>query len=175
MENTQSPTEAAAAQTQPPAQDSGKTLLAWSARSQAPHARTPRWYAVMSAFALAICAYGAYTGAWSIILVTVLCAGMYWLAHDHVPPLKDFAIREDGVLYDTRFTGWETIEGFWFVHARHFTELRVVLKDKRGGEIVIQTGETPLEDIRAAMGTHARELTEKSERFLDILARLCKL
>lgn len=162
-------------ETPAPAAPEPATLLTWSAPSQAAHDRSHRWYVVGGALAVGFAAYGILTGSWPFAIVIILCAAMYMLLKGHTPPMNTIAIRENGILFEGRFTRWEDIEGYWILVMPTYGELHVAFRDKRRPQLVIQTGEVPLLQIRTTIGSHITELTDKHETLIDMIIRICKL
>jgi hypothetical protein len=165
------PVEDAAASGQTP---NTRPLLEWKAPSSAHHIRSERWYAIGGAAVIAMAAYGIITGAWTFTVVILLCGAMYMLLRGHAPPLKSIAMWEHGFLYERTFIRWEDIAGFWFIHAPDFSELHLQKKTD-DQTIMIHVRDVDFGELRAFLSHFAPEITDKKERLLDIIIRICKL
>ncbi len=152
-----------------------QVLATWQAPILPRHERSKRWYAIGGTAVVACAAYGIVTGSWTLTVVSLLCGAMYYLVRDHVPPLKTVVITDKGVLLEEKFTRWEDVSGFWILNTPEYSELHFVPKLARRSDILIQTGDRNLEDLRIAIGSHIPEFTDKRESFLDALIRTAKL
>jgi hypothetical protein len=150
-------------------------LASWQAPVIPKHDRTKRWYTIGGAVVLLCSVYGIISGSWPFTIVALLCGAMYYLMRDHVPPLKTITITDGGVFLEEIFTRWEDLTGFWMMQTRDYTELHFIPKMKRRSDIMIQTGNQNISDLRVLIGSHIPELTDKQESFLDALIRTAKL
>ena len=151
------------------------TVLSWNAPSQPAFKRSAQWYAIGGVIVLVLAGYGIMTGSWPFAIVMVLLGAMYYILRDHVPPQKSIALTNKGVQLGETFTRWEDIEGFWLLETPDYTELHVVHRDKKKFDLIIQTGTQNVQAIRTALGQLSTELTDRQERFVDMLIRICKL
>lgn len=153
-----------------------QTVLAtWDAPILPRHERSRKWYMWGGGIVVAGAVYGILIGSWALTLVIVLCGAMYYLLRDHVPPSKTIVITNNGVLLEEVFTRWEDMKGFWILQTPGYTELHFVPVSKRRSDILIQTGEQNIEQLRMLIGTHISELTDKHENVLDAFIRIAKL
>ncbi len=150
-------------------------ILSWNAPSVPLHERSVRWYLIAITLLIAGVIYGIWSGAWSFSVVLILCAVVYVLVRNHVPPAHTITISREGILFDTQFTRFEDIAGFWFIETAHYNEIRFVLKDRKAREIAIHTDGIPLDTIRSSLNGFCSELSDKHEHLIDIFIRLCKL
>lgn len=160
---------------QPRAPSDQQILASWQASVLPRHERSQRWYAIGGAVVLIGAAYGIFTGSWPFTVVVILCGAMYYLTRDHIPPLKTITILNTGVLLEQTFTRWEELSGFWILQAPEYTELHFVPLQKRRSDIVIQTNNQNINDLRLLIGQYISELTDKRESLLDTFIRLIKL
>lgn len=138
------------------------------------HERSKRWYLIGGIVALAFAAYGILTGAWSLTLVVLLIAAMYYLLRKSPPIVKQITIAAAGVTFDGAFTPWSGFDGFWFIQTPLTIEVHLHRTSAKQ-EIVIQIAEIPVIDIRAALSPFLTERADRTERLLDRIIRICKL
>lgn len=151
-----------------------QALLRWSAPSRAVPERTQRWYMIGGTIVVAAAAYGILAGDWSFAIVSLLCGAMYVLVHGHTAQARDIAITGQGVFYDNSFYGYEDLRGFWLLRTPDTTELHITRK-KRGTDLVILIGTTDPLFIRSTLGKFLPEESDRQERLLDAIIRICKL
>lgn len=150
-------------------------LIGWQATSIPVHERSKRWYIIGGTMLLLGIAYGIFSGAWSFSIVLLLCGAMYFLLRNHVPQTKTIVIAREGVLLDNDFTRYEDLTRFWIIDTPQYHELHIARRNKRNGEMIIQTGEIEPAAIRATLGQFLEEAKEKKESLIDIFIRICKL
>lgn len=150
-------------------------LLTWQAPITPFHERTKTWYIVSSIVLLAALSYAVYASSWPLVVVLVLIGFMYFQLHGEKPRDQTFVISDRGVQLEQREMPWEEMEGWWLLSTPHYTELHVVPLIAKNGEMIIQTGTQDIEKIQKVLQEHAKELTEKRERFVDMLIRISKL
>ncbi|MBI3619269.1 hypothetical protein HY213_04540 [Candidatus Peregrinibacteria bacterium] len=148
--------------------------LSWSAPIHPVHERSKRWYLIGGIVALACAAYGILTGTWSLTLVTLLIAAMYYLLRKSPPIIKQITIAEIGVTFDGAFIPWSGFDGFWFIQTPLFIEVHLH-RTAAKQEMVIQTGEISVTDIRIALSQFLTERADRTERLVDRIIRICKL
>lgn len=158
-------------QTPEPAAD---PIVSWEAPSANHHIRSERWYVIAGITALAMAVYGIVTGAWTFTVVILLCGAMYVLLRGHTPATRVISLYEHGVRYERTFIRWQDIAGFWFVHAHDFTELHLAKKTD-DDEIMIHVKGIELQELHTLLSHFTPELTDKHEKLLDVIIRLCKL
>lgn len=152
-----------------------QVLATWQAPILPKHERSKRWYAIAGGLLIAAAAYGILTGSWPLTIVCLLSGAMYYLIRDHVPPLKVIVITDRGVLLEEKFTRWEDLNGFWILNTPEYSEVHFVPRLARRSDILIQTGDQNLENLRITIASHIPELMDKHEHFLDVLVRTAKL
>ena len=155
--------------------DEQRVLMTWQASVIPKHTRTKRWYTIAGIIVLIFAAYGIITASWAFTIVVILCAGMYYLIRDHVPPLKTITLTNKGAQLEDKFIRWQDISGFWILSTPEYSELHFVPKIARKSDIIIQTGDQDLQTLHTTIGSFIPELTEKRESFLDALLRTAKL
>lgn len=149
-------------------------VLAWEAPARPVVERTKRWYVAASVVVVLAAVYGIVSGGWSLAIVSVLAGGMYALVHDHRPPAHRIEVHQSGVLLQGAFKRWDEFAGYWILRAPEYSELRLTPR-VRGRDLVIQTGDQDIAQLKMVLGQRIPELTQKREKFLDALIRLCKL
>ena len=152
-----------------------QTLLEWVAPSRHDHDRTHRWYVIFAVFILTIAGYAILTGAWSVVLVELLCGGVTYLVRREPMPMKLLRIQNDGFEYQNSFTPWSQCKNFWFVQTPLYTELHISRTKLLGSEIVIQTADIDPTVIRSTLSQCITMKADQGERLLDVIIRLCKL
>ncbi len=151
-----------------------KPVLAWDGLSRPAIERTKRWYVTAAVVVVLAAVYGIFSGSWSFAIVSVLAGGMYALVHDHAPATSHIELHDSGVLLDGEFLRWDQLAGFWFLHTRDYTELRLVPHGARA-RLVIQTGTLDLGQLRMILGQRLPEMKHARESLIDIFIRVCKL
>lgn len=152
-----------------------QVLLTWSAPVQHTHERSKRWYVIGGTLVLAGAAYGVLSGAWSVALVAIMIGAMYFILRDHKFPDETITITQSGVRIGQTYMSWNDLQGFWLMPTDDYMELHIVPKDSKKRELLIQTGGMNIQTIRETIGAWIPELTDKRERLLDALIRICKL
>lgn len=161
--------------TQPSALPSSEPLLTWQATTHVVHERGMKWYIAAGIVLLAGIAYGLYSGAWSLIVVLVLCGLMYGMLHNHVPALKTIVISEEGVKLDDKFERWDQFKGFWIIETPINSELHIAPKNRKQDEIIMQLNGVQPELVKQVLGPLTEEIREKKETLIDKFIRICKL
>lgn len=151
------------------------TLFSWSAPALFTPERSARWYMVAGVIVLAGAAYGIITGSWTLTVVCLLCGAMYYLLRDAKPPLTSITLTTRGVQLGSDYLNWEDVKGFWILQHGLGSELRIVPKKSRKGDLAIQTGTIDLPTLQTVLSQYTPELKNAREGFLDILLRICKL
>jgi hypothetical protein len=161
-------------QTQNPTAQGGP-VLAWSAPTHHNHDRSPRWYLIGGGVVLAVAAYAALTGAWTLTLVSLIIGGLYYLVRQEATPLKAIRLEQDGVQFERSFTPWRQCKEFWLIETPLFTELHILRSAGLRREIRIQTGDIDPIKIRAFLSQNLPMRVDQRERLFDALIRICKL
>ncbi len=169
----QAPAAPAPAAPEQPAAISDIELLTWSAATMPKHERSPRWYLITGGIFLLFMIVSILWDAWSFAVVVMLLGGVYYLVHRKPPPLKTISIRGGSCVFDGDVTPWRECVGFWFLPGEGYTELHIERRGKP--DIVIHTGPYSMEDLRSILVTFLPELTNRREKLLDKLIRICKL
>jgi hypothetical protein len=154
--------------------DFGQPILEWEGRITPEHDRGKRWYVVSSIAVVVITAGAIIVGAWSLALVTLLCAGLYVLTHDHSPAPRRLSVFEHGLVFDGSYHTWNEFASFWFVKTRHYAELHLERADGRLPTIV-QTGDVHPDRIKQVFAGYIPYDPEKTENIFDTISRICKL
>jgi hypothetical protein len=149
--------------------------LAWRAPIHPEHERGVKWYIYGSIFVLACAIYGIFSGAWTFSVAIVVAAGLYYLVRKAPAVVKSIQLTEQGVTYDGEFTQWNDVSSFWVVATPAYNELHIMRKKGLNREIVIQLSDIGITPIRATLSQVIQEQSDRGERFLDLLIRICKL
>jgi hypothetical protein len=154
---------------------SPEPILAWTAHSIPHHERSARWYLIATVAAVCLIAYGILTGAWTMSLLTMLLAGLYFLLRRQQPTYSQMAIAENGFTWNGIFTPWNGCAGFWLIHTPRYSELHIWRNAGRPHDTVIQTDDIDLTTIRAVLSRYLTERTDRKEEALEKIIRLLKL
>ncbi len=158
-----------------PEQTTQQEVLAWSAPVIPRQVRTRRWYMVAAVVLIATITYTVYASSWPLLVVVLLIALMYGLMHGHEPVTKQCTIAAEEVSLNEKRWKWDEIEGWWMLPTPGYVELHIVHKAPRRADLVVQTGTVDIQKLRTTLQAHAKELTEKHERVIDMIIRICKL
>jgi hypothetical protein len=149
--------------------------FSWTAPLVPHHERSSRWYAIGGVVVLSAAAFGIVTGNWTFSLVSLLVGAVYFLLRDTPPLLGQITITEQGVQLQGSFTRWSDCDSFWLITTPTYTELHIAKKQGIQRELVIQTGNTNIETLRQTLIQVIPEHSNKNERLVDLIIRLCKL
>lgn len=156
--------------------ETGSPLLSWSAPSHPRHNRTMGWYLIFFLVILTLAAYGAYTNNWTFSILLLLCGLLYPLLHDHLPSEKHIELYSQGLLFEGSSIRWEDCTGFWILPFQNYTELHIeFFEGKRQKTVKIQTGNLDTTTLRLQLVEFLPELSDRGERILDMIIRICKL
>jgi hypothetical protein len=157
-----------------PPPDFGTPLLSWEAPIQVAVHRSARWYGIAGAIMGVTCVYALWTGAWSLVLVTLLCGLVYWLQRDHEPVARRFDVYEHGCVFDGRYATWAEFSGFWFLRLPSGTQLHLERRDGTRGVTLLVMDVHP-DTVKQVLAAVLPEDTKKTEHLFDLLCRLFKL
>ncbi len=148
--------------------------LEWTAHRHPHHVRTMRWYVCAGVF-LGLCLlYAFWTSGWSFAMVLVLIGIAYAGLHKTPAAMGTLRIDVEGVTWDGELITWDRLKDFWIVRLPDYSEIHIARK--RGVmEIVLQTGDIPLPDLKATLSQFLPEREDQSERVIDKIIRLTKL
>lgn len=149
-------------------------LFEWTAPEKPPHTRGKRWYLIAGTLSTLLLAYALYTQAWTFAVVIVLLMGIYVLIHSRPPVMHTVQISSQGLRWNKRLIPWSDLENFWLLQGPGYVELHVERK-KSGGRLIVQTGDRDPLQIGAAMAQFLTPITDRQEKILDYLIRICKL
>ena len=152
-----------------------RTPIEFTAPDRPHHTRGRKWYMATGMVALLCLVYSVFAGAWSFSVVLLLAVGMYVWVHKENPMNHTIRFDEHGITYDDTFTTWGDCTGFWFQRFQSHTELRIEQSKgfKRIYVILINPEQT--QDFRAYLSPLLLELSDRHERILDFIFRICKL
>ena len=148
--------------------------LQWTAHRHPDHLRSKKWYIAMGIFIALCLVYALWTAGWSFAIVIVLIGIAYAGLHRTPPAMGTLQIDEEGCTWDNEVISWDRLKDFWIVRLPEYNELHIVRK--RGIlEIIVQTGDIPVPEIRATLSQFLPERQDQSERLIDRIIRLTKL
>lgn len=150
-------------------------LLTWSAHIHPHHERGKTWFICAIAIVSLLFSYSVYIKAWSFSAIIVMTTAVYWFMHRHAPENRNIAIYDWGFDYDSRHVSWENCTGFWFLEGPGYHELHIEHNHKVVGDFIIQTGSVYLQEIHDVLRTFIPELSDRQERLLDTISRICKI
>ena len=148
-------------------------LLEWKAPQDVHHTRSKTWYACAITFVIGCIAYSIWTQAWTFTTIIGLVAIAYWKTHKDAPLEKRVRLWKQGLAINNTFYAWSECEGYWILKGPQYFEVH--FEKKNGGDIKVQTGEIDgylLHDVLLAL---LPELTDRKEKLLDTIIRICKL
>ena len=148
--------------------------LEWTAHRHPDHQRDARWYAAAGACLFLCLVYAFWTGGWSFAIVLVLIGVAYAGLHKSPAAMGKLRIDVEGITWDGELIGWDRLKDFWIVRLPEYNELHIARK--RGVlEIVLQTGDISVPDLRATLSQFINERQDQTERLIDKIIRLTKL
>lgn len=151
-------------------------LLTWRARTRPNHDRGLGWIIGMLGLAAFMLVYSIRTEAWTLTGLIFLCAIVYYLfGLKKEDILKEISIWDEGVQLDNEFFAWPTLTGFWFEKYPDCTQLHIEHRETWRYVLTIQTGPVSTANIRKLLSQHIPEQTDRTERLLDKLSRICKI
>ena len=148
-------------------------VLEWRAPQHAHHARGKTWYVCMGIVTAFCIGYSIWTQAWTFTAVIVILSILYYRVHEAVPSAKRMRIWKRGFAIENDYTEWKDCNGFWILKGRDYAELHI--ERKSGSLVKIQTGEINPYLIHEILPPFVSELTDRHERVLDTIIRICKL
>lgn len=153
----------------------GAVSLTWSTPALHDQERSPRWYAVGGGIVAVIAVAGIVSAAWTMVLVTLLIAAMYVLLRRSPPVIRSVALSERGVTVGTAFTAWADCAGYWIIRTPAWSELHVRRRSRLQPDLRVRTGDIDPAEIRAFLSQYLAEQSDRSERWMDAIIRICKL
>jgi len=151
------------------------TILTWSAPARPAHTRDKRWYIVAGSIATLLVIYALYTQAWTFAIVIALLGVMYGILHGKNHPLHSIRITEKALYWDIKTISWDELDGFWMLQGPDYVELHIEFKQKGKERLVIQTENIPPQEIAAVLSRFIPGQTDRHEKLLDYIIRICKL
>lgn len=150
-------------------------LLSWTAPSKPTHVRGKRWYVVAGAIVTVLLIYAFWTQAWTFVAVLILLTILYVLLHGKPHPEHTVRITEKALYWDEKTILWEELAGFWMLQGPGYVELHIEWKTKGKERLVIQTGTMDPHQIAVAFSRFLPGFTDRREKILDYIIRICKL
>lgn len=149
-------------------------LVEWTAPEKPPHNRDKRWYLLAGFVAALFLVYALYTQAWTFAIVIVLLAVTYGLIHGKPPIKHSVQVSSQGLKWDKHLIPWSDLESFWMLQGPEYVELHIERKKQRGS-LLVQTGDCPPLEIASALSQYITLISDRRERLLDYIIRICKL
>lgn len=148
-------------------------IIEWKAPEHHRPERGKLWYIVATLFVVLCVFYSLHTKAWTFSALILVVTGLYWKLHKEDPRLKHVRIYTRGFGIDDTFTEWVDCHGYWICQHGDYYQLHV--EKKSGARINIQLGHDDPYALHAVLEALAPELTDRRERLLDTIIRICKL
>jgi hypothetical protein len=120
-------------------------------------------------------AYAIWTEAWTFAVVVILLAVVYGLIHGKPHPTHTVQISEKALYWDERTIPWDELSGFWMLQGPGYVELHIEFKKTWRNRLIVQTGDTPPIEIATVLSRFIPGYTDRREKLLDYIIRICKL
>ena len=151
-------------------------LLTWRAPSRPNHERSRLWYLIMGTFVGAMIIYGIESRSWGLAVLMVMFSIVYYIfVIRGTPTIRNISILEEGIQLDHEFFPWNSIKGFWFQKYTDYTQLHLEHGEDWRSDTVIQTGSVSTTHIRKILSKNLPEHSDRTERVLDRISRICKI
>lgn len=151
-------------------------LLTWRARTRPKHERSALWYILAITFVLLMILYGLKSDSWGLVILMIMSTCVYYfLSLRPEPTVKTIYLLEEGVQLDVEFFPWKTLLGFWFQRYPEYTQLHIEHKEAWRYDLIIQTGAVSMANIRQVLSRQLPEHSDRTERVLDKISRICKI
>ncbi len=155
----------------------GQTIISWHAPEYMKYHKGFYWYLVASTIFLTIIIYGVLSKDVVLSLVFLVLAGVYFLLSRDHPVIIEHELTTLGVKAKRKFYPYSDIESFYIVYEPpHVTTLNIRIKKSIVNEIVIQLGNSPVDDVREVLFNRGiRELEGQKESISSIFSRILRL
>ena len=150
-------------------------LLEWKAKSRVKHERGKIWYAVAAVLTLLLLAYSISTQAWTFTGIIILTSIAFVWVQRLDPDTREIYVWDEGFELDGTFVEWEHATGFYMLQGPDYIELHIEHDRTITGELVIHTGDVDPTSIRSVLSVFIPELTQRRERTVDRIGRICKI
>jgi len=150
-------------------------ILNWTAPVSPTPERGHTWYIVVGVLIVGCLLFSLVTQAWTFTIVIILTSGAYWRVHKQAEPIATISILETGAQLNKTYVPWSDCEGFWLLQFPTYVELHIGRKTPRKAPILIQTGTMDVSVIRKTLVTYIPEISDRQERLLDFISRICKI
>jgi hypothetical protein len=160
-----------------PYPDFDKAVFSWIAPEYLQHPKTVRWWVIAAAVLFLSIIAEALTGNWTMLLATVVFAGVYYYVHNFRPPRHTkINISELGVKIGHRKIPYGDIECFWIIYNPPFTKrLFLRVKNQLISDLVLELENQDPLAVKIYLEKHLSEVTGMREGFTDLLLKLLKL
>lgn len=150
-------------------------IMEWQAPRELQYERTKRWYVCIGVFWLLCVLYAIVSFSWLFTILLVVIAAIYAKTHRNPPAMHRMRIWRDGCAIDDKFVSWGDCSGFWILKGTNYYELNIETKNAFAPNIKIQTGSKDPYEIQEMIAQRIPPLTNRREKILDAIIRICKL
>lgn len=148
-------------------------LVAWNAPAQMHVERTRLWYIIAGSFVVASLLYSVFSGGWTFSMLIIALTGVYWKMHTVQAPVHSIELWKEGFAFDGNFTTWDQCNGYWILGFGDVHQLHI---EKRNGiDVHMLTGGIDPYLLHELLPQMLPHLSDRQERVLDTIIRICKL
>ncbi len=160
-----------------PFPDFDKAAFSWIAPEYLQHPKTVKWWVIAGIILLLAMIAEAFSGNWTMLVATIVFAGVYTYVHTFRPPRHTkINISELGIKIGHRKIPYEALESFWIIYDPPLTKsLYFRQKNQLISDLVIELEDQDPLEIRAFLEKFLVEVTGVQQQFTDVLLRLLKL
>jgi hypothetical protein len=154
-----------------------KAVFSWIAPEYLQHPKTARWWVYAGIVLLIAIIIEALTGSWTMILATVVFAGVYAYMHEFQPPRHTKIVLSDiGIKVGNQKIPYSGIESFWVLYEPpHTSTLNFRLRRQFFPDLVIELEDQDPASVREYLTSFVPELTNQKAKTTDLILRLLKL
>ncbi|MBI5754609.1 hypothetical protein HZA41_00135 [Candidatus Peregrinibacteria bacterium] len=151
-------------------------VIAWKAPEYIKHQKGRTWFIVAGIVILLLIAYGIKTGSFSTVLVFIVLAAVYLLAHTHEPRHLPIIISQMGIKIGSKCYPYAQIKAFWIqYHPPLVKTLNFRTIDRFFKEEVVQLdGQDPV-PVRVYLARQIPEWEGKEEGLMEVLIRILRI
>lgn len=151
-------------------------VIAWEAPEYIKHPKGRTWFIVAGIILFLLIAYGIKTGSFSTVLVFIVLAAVYMLAHTHEPRHLPIIISQMGIKIGSQCYPYAKIKAFWIHYHPPFVKtVNIRTIDKFFKEEIIQLdGQDPVQ-VRVYLARQIPEWEGKEESLTEVLIRILRI